>query len=175
MKEYKELMEAPVYVDSPLAISATEIFKQNEDLFDEENIEEDKSMWLALVYCEFIRGNVDLNHLKIYAEAISNFLPGDVDTLRLGEKEYRKSDEVPASMLRLSSLGLMQKIVKIICNPKDVGNSFSQEGSAIPPYENGSVFKYTQGGFELSKILFPSLESDDGILKLDMSQGLTLM
>lgn len=35
-KEYETLMKAPVYVDSPLAISATEIFKQNMNLFDEE-------------------------------------------------------------------------------------------------------------------------------------------
>ena len=35
-KEYEELMNAKVYVDSPLAISATEIFKKNMDLFDEE-------------------------------------------------------------------------------------------------------------------------------------------
>ena len=33
-------METPVYVDSPLAISATEIFKNNEDLFDDEVKEE---------------------------------------------------------------------------------------------------------------------------------------
>ncbi len=35
-KEYQTLMNAPVYVDSPLAISATEIFKENANLFDEE-------------------------------------------------------------------------------------------------------------------------------------------
>lgn len=35
-KKYEELMNASVYVDSPLAISATEIFKQNMDLFEEE-------------------------------------------------------------------------------------------------------------------------------------------
>lgn len=33
-------METPVYVDSPLAISATEVFKDNEDLFDDEVKEE---------------------------------------------------------------------------------------------------------------------------------------
>ena len=36
LKKYEKLMKAPVYVDSPLAISATEIFRQNTDLFDED-------------------------------------------------------------------------------------------------------------------------------------------
>ena len=35
-RKYKNLMKVPVYVDSPLAISATDIFKQNTDLFEEE-------------------------------------------------------------------------------------------------------------------------------------------
>ena len=39
-RKYKTLMKAPVYVDSPLAISATEIFKQNTDLFEDEIKEE---------------------------------------------------------------------------------------------------------------------------------------
>ncbi len=36
INKYRLLMETPVYVDSPLAISATEVFKDNEDLFDDE-------------------------------------------------------------------------------------------------------------------------------------------
>lgn len=36
INKYRLLMETPVYVDSPLAISATEVFKNNEDLFDED-------------------------------------------------------------------------------------------------------------------------------------------
>ena len=35
-RKYATLMRAPVYVDSPLAISATEIFRENANLFDEE-------------------------------------------------------------------------------------------------------------------------------------------
>ena len=38
--KYHTLMRAPVYVDSPLAISATEVFKENMDLFDEETQKE---------------------------------------------------------------------------------------------------------------------------------------
>lgn len=39
-RKYKTLMHVPVYVDSPLAISATEVFKENMDLFDEETQKE---------------------------------------------------------------------------------------------------------------------------------------
>ena len=42
-KEYETLMKVPVYVDSPLAISATEIFRENMDLFDDETQELIKS------------------------------------------------------------------------------------------------------------------------------------
>ncbi len=35
-KKYETLMKANVYVDSPLATSATEVFKENMDIFDEE-------------------------------------------------------------------------------------------------------------------------------------------
>lgn len=38
-KKYEILMKTPVYVDSPLAISATEVFKENMNLFDEETQE----------------------------------------------------------------------------------------------------------------------------------------
>lgn len=38
-KKYKKIMNTKVYVDSPLAISATEIFKENQELFDEETQE----------------------------------------------------------------------------------------------------------------------------------------
>ena len=36
IKRYETLMKSPVYVDSPLAISATEVFRNNMELFDEE-------------------------------------------------------------------------------------------------------------------------------------------
>ena len=42
-RKYRTLMKAPVYVDSPLAISATEVFKENTELFEEEIQEEIKS------------------------------------------------------------------------------------------------------------------------------------
>ena len=35
LEKYEKMMKAPVYVDSPLAISATEVFKNNMNLFDE--------------------------------------------------------------------------------------------------------------------------------------------
>lgn len=42
LEKYEKLMRAPVYVDSPLAISATEVFRENMDLFEEEVREEIK-------------------------------------------------------------------------------------------------------------------------------------
>ena len=35
-RKYEEIMKAAVYVDSPLAISATEVFRKNMDLFDDD-------------------------------------------------------------------------------------------------------------------------------------------
>ena len=35
-RKYEKLMNVPVYVDSPLAISATEVFKKNTELFEDE-------------------------------------------------------------------------------------------------------------------------------------------
>lgn len=40
IKKYEKLMTVPVFVDSPLAISATEIFKKNTELFDDDVKEE---------------------------------------------------------------------------------------------------------------------------------------
>jgi len=42
-RKYNMIMSVPVYVDSPLAISATEIFKQNTELFNDEIKEKIKS------------------------------------------------------------------------------------------------------------------------------------
>lgn len=39
-QKYEKLMKVPVYVDSPLAVSATEIFRENTDLFEDEVKEE---------------------------------------------------------------------------------------------------------------------------------------
>ena len=36
VQEYEKLMRVPVYVDSPLAVSATQIFRKNMDLFDDD-------------------------------------------------------------------------------------------------------------------------------------------
>ena len=38
-EKYQKLITVPVYVDSPLAISATEVFRENTDLFDDETQE----------------------------------------------------------------------------------------------------------------------------------------
>ena len=42
-EKYEKMMKAPVYVDSPLAISATEIFRENDYLFEDEVKEEMKN------------------------------------------------------------------------------------------------------------------------------------
>ena len=42
-KKYRTIMNVPVYVDSPLAISATEIFQKNTELFEDEIQEKIKS------------------------------------------------------------------------------------------------------------------------------------
>ena len=44
-------------------------------------LEEDKSSLLAIVYLEFIKGNIDLPLLKTYAEVINRFLPRHSSTL----------------------------------------------------------------------------------------------
>ena len=138
-------------------------------------VEENKAAFLALVYCSFIRGDIDISLLKIFAESISRFLPGDSETLRNGEQIYDGYSTVSDSMLRLSSLGLMQKIIKIINDSRKIENADFREGSAILPYENGSVFKYTEIGLKLRKILFPAVAETDGIIAIDMRQALYMM
>lgn len=39
-RKYETIMKVPVFVDSPLAISATEVFRENQDLFDDDVKEE---------------------------------------------------------------------------------------------------------------------------------------
>ncbi len=138
-------------------------------------VEENKALFLALVYCSFIRGEININLLKIFAESISHFLPGDCDTLRNGEQIYDGYSNVSDSMLRLSSLGLMQKIVKIINDSSKMESGSFKEGAAILPYENGSVFKYTEIGLKLRKILFPAVAETDGIVAIDMKQTIYMM
>ena len=69
----------------------------------------------------------------------------------------------------------MQKIIKIINDSSKVENADFKVGTAILPYENGSVFKYTEIGLKLRKILFPAVAETDGIIAIDMRQALYMM
>lgn len=133
-------------------------------------LEEDKSNLLALVYIEFIKGNIDLALLKTYAEVINRFLPGDYEALEQGETEFESYDVIPVSYLRLASLGLMQKINRIISDTSKMTNPQFSTGASITPYENGCVFKYTTIGKILHNIFFPSVAPL--LVELDFSKGM---
>lgn len=69
IKQYKELMQAEVFVDSPLAISATEIFKKHIDLFDEEaqarmQMGDNPLEFDGLKFTKTVEESVSLNMLK---------------------------------------------------------------------------------------------------------------
>ena len=138
-------------------------------------LEEDKAAWLAHVYVEFVKGNIDLSQLKIFAEMINRFLPGDYEALANGESEYKSYKEIPEAVLRLSSLGLMQRISRIITDASGGEYAQLQSGIAILPYENGGVFKYTSLGLKLKSILFPKIPLHEGLIELDYSQAISML
>ena len=80
IKEYETLMKAPVYVDSPLAISATEVFKENTDLFEDEIKE------------EILRGDNPLE------------FPGLKFTMTADESKALNEDPTPAVIISASGM-----------------------------------------------------------------------
>ena len=138
-------------------------------------LEEYKASCLARVYVEFVKGNIDLPTMKIFAEVINRFLPGDYDALADGEKEFKTYGNVSESILRLASLGLMQKISRIISDATGLEESQFQSGIVILPYENGGVFKYTSLGLKLRAILFPKMDENTGIIELDSSKTINMV
>ena len=78
--KYKKLMKAPVYVDSPLAISATEVFKENTDLFDDET------------KAEILRGDNPLE------------FPGLKFTMTAEESKALNEDETPSIIISASGM-----------------------------------------------------------------------
>lgn len=128
-------------------------------------LEEDKSSLLALVYIEFIKGNIDLPLFKTYAEVINRFLPGDLESLEQGEYEFESYETIPEPYLRLVSLGLMQKINRIISDTSRLPNPQFNSGITIPPFESGGTFKYTSLGRRLFSIFFRDAEPN--LIKLD--------
>lgn len=170
---------------------ALEHFEQDEEKQKEEleylilildkYLEEDKSVLLARVYVEFIKGNISSIQLKIFAEIIGRFLPGDFETLEEGEKDFKTYQDISASVLRISSLGLMQKISRFITDAAQIKDAHQegtidfQSATAISPYENGGVYKYTSLGLLLRSILFPEIEASSGIIKIDNSRAIFMM
>ena len=80
IKQYETLMKAPVYVDSPLAISATEVFKDNTDLFEDEIKE------------EILRGDNPLE------------FPGLKFTMTTDESKALNEDNTPAVIISASGM-----------------------------------------------------------------------
>lgn len=138
-------------------------------------LEEDKASCLARVYVEFVKGNIDLPTMKIFAEVINRFLPGDYESIADGEKEFKSYGNVSESILRLASLGLMQKISRIVTDASGLEQSQFQSGIVILPYENGGVFKYTSLGLKLRTILFPEMGANSGIIELDYSKTINMV
>jgi len=122
-----------------------------------------------------VKGNIDLPTMKIFAEVINRFLPGDYESIADGEKEFKSYGDVSESILRLASLGLMQKISRIVTDASGLEQSQFQSGIVILPYENGGVFKYTSLGLKLRTILFPEMGANSGMIELDYSKTINMV
>ena len=70
-----------------------------------------------------MKGNIDLPTMKIFAEVINRFLPGDYESIADGEKEFKSYGNVSELILRLASLGLMQKISRIVTDASGLEQS----------------------------------------------------
>lgn len=98
-RKYEKLMKTTVYVDSPLAISATEVFKQNMDLFDEE------------IQKEFLKGDHPLE------------FPGLKYTRTAEESMMLNDDPTPSIIISASGMcevgRIKQHLKHNIWNPKN--------------------------------------------------------
>ena len=71
-RKYKTLMRADVYVDSPLAISATEVFRENTNLFEPEVQKEMKLLpIISFIGSNLLKANNGALHISFKAPALS--------------------------------------------------------------------------------------------------------
>ena len=82
----------------------------------------DKPQMLAKLYLAYLDNKLKWDELTMYAEVLDRFIYGDLDMLKKGNQYSVPVDNMPDSLLRLISLGLMVESEQPIHTPTTLGS-----------------------------------------------------
>ena len=139
VKEYETLMNAPVYVDSPLAISATEVFRNNMNLFDEnvresELAEHNSNIFVdAVSACAAIVINADnvvkSEEIREYKEFCQAFFTDNLEYAKDRLKFYLANNDkayVVIEKLKNAKPELKDLLLELLCEIASCDGDFAK-------------------------------------------------
>ena len=112
---------------------------------------EDKPRWLAKLYLAFLINEIEWREFAAYSEIINRFLPGDIEALKQEEWSQVKDEEVPDTLIRMSSCGIYMAISKSVTAP-------NYPGTIEIPASNIKDYRITAFGKKLKNILISDVE-----------------
>lgn len=92
----------------------------------------DKPRYLSMLFINYVDKKINWDEFASYAEIIDRFLPGDTNTLAMGDQKDVHEKSISPSLLRLAGLGLYRTIkneepVKVVDSTLHVSSQDSKD------------------------------------------------